>query len=57
MGKFTLGDYMTLDEAKLILKTYKLPLSNDQLTVYRQALNLVLCFSMKRIIPTEVQDE
>jgi len=31
---------MTLEQAKEILKTYKMPLTNEQLSVYRTALSI-----------------
>ena len=32
---------MTLEQAKEILKTYKMPMTSDQLKLYKRALELV----------------
>ncbi len=32
---------MTIEEARKILATYKMPMTNDQLAEYREALKLV----------------
>lgn len=32
---------MTLEEAKIILKTYKLPMTTEQAVLFKQALELV----------------
>lgn len=33
---------MTLEQAKEILRTYKMPMTAEQLIIYRQALNKVM---------------
>jgi hypothetical protein len=35
-------DMMTVEQAREILRTYKMPLKPDQILVYRQALSVVM---------------
>lgn len=40
---------MTIEKAKLIISTYTLPMTNEQLKEYKQALALLSGFYLKKL--------
>ena len=47
MGYSLKGDEMTYEEAKEILRTYRLPMTHLQMALYKQALEIVTKLSLK----------